>query len=145
MRETVIAKKEHLSAIAELEKATFFEPWSENALQFFLSKENFCVALFVDSNLASYCTLTTVLDEAQIVNVATDGSYKRMGCAKETLERVFEECKKRSIVLISLEVRESNVPAIALYNSLGFSVAGKRKNFYTNPRENALVMIKNLG
>ena len=144
MKEAIIAQKEHLSAIAELEKATFLEPWSEVALELFLEKDNFCVAMFINEKLASYCTVTTVLDEAQIINVATNTYFKRMGCAKQTLDMVFSECKKRNISLISLEVRESNLPAIALYEGLGFSIAGKRKNFYTNPRENALVMIKNL-
>jgi ribosomal-protein-alanine N-acetyltransferase len=64
--------------------------------------------------------------------------------AKDVLLKVFEECTKRGIVFISLEVRESNVPAISLYQSLGFTIEGTRKNFYSNPRENAFVMIKNL-
>ena len=144
MREVILAQKEHLSAIAELEKATFFEPWSEKALELFLEKYNFCVALLDDNNLASYCTVTTVLDEAQIINVATDICYLRMGCAKSVIDAVILECQKRNIISISLEVRESNLPAITLYEGLGFAVAGKRKNFYSNPRENALVMIKNL-
>lgn len=144
MREVIVAQKEHLYAIAELEKATFFEPWSEKALELFLEKDNFCVALFLDNNLASYCTVTTVLDEAQIINVATDIRYKRMGCAKSVIDAVILECQKRNIISISLEVRESNLPAITLYEGLGFSAVGKRKNFYSNPRENALVMIKNL-
>ena len=144
MREITVAKKEHISAIAKLEKETFFEPWSEKALELFLEEQNFCVACFDGDNLASYCTVTTVLDEAQIVNVATDSRYRRMGCAREVLGEVFLECQKRKITLISLEVREGNAPAIKLYEELGVTVAGKRKDFYKNPRENALVMIKNL-
>ena len=144
MREIKIAKKEHISALANLEKETFFEPWSEKSLELFLEEQNFCVACLIDGELASYCTVTTVLDEAQIVNVATDSNFKRMGCAREVLDGVIFECQKRKITLISLEVREGNAPAIALYTKLGFTVAGKRKDFYKNPRENALVMIKNL-
>ena len=144
MREIKIAKKEHISALARLEAATFFEPWSEKSLELFLDSQNFCVLCLEDGNLASYCTVTTVLDEAQIVNVATDSLYKRRGCARDVLREVIFECEKRKIVLISLEVRESNAPAIKLYEELGFTVAGKRKDFYKNPRENALVMIKNL-
>ena len=144
MREITIARKEHISALAELERTTFSDPWSEKALELFLEEQNFCVACFEDGELASYCTVTTVLDEAQIVNVATDSHFKRMGCAREVLDGVIFECQKRKITLISLEVREGNAPAIALYTKLGFTVAGKRKDFYKNPRENALVMIKNL-
>jgi ribosomal-protein-alanine N-acetyltransferase len=100
--------------------------------------------LLEDGDLGSYCTVTTVLDEAQIINVATAERYKRQGCADAVISGVIDECKRRDIVSISLEVRESNAPAISLYEKFGFFVAGKRKNFYTNPRENALVMIKNL-
>lgn len=144
MSEIVLAQKEHLSAIAELEKATFFEPWSERALELFLTDSSFCVACITDGELACYCTVTTVLDEAQIINVATDVRFKRRGCAKKVISAVFDECEKRNITSVSLEVRESNMPAITLYETLGFAIAGKRKDFYKNPRENALVMIKNL-
>ena len=144
MRKIVIAQKEHLCAIAELEKITFCEPWSENALELFLVEPNFCVVCFENDALASYCTVTTVLDEAQIINVATDTCFKRMGYAKDVLKRFFSECKDKNIRSISLEVRESNIPAINLYEELGFVIAGKRKDFYKNPRENAFVMIKNL-
>lgn len=144
MRELILAKKEHLPLIAELEKATFCEPWSEKSLELFLTDSAFCVACLDGKALLSYCTVTTVLDEAQIINVATNLVHRGKGLASEVLKFVFDECKKRNIISISLEVRESNESAIALYNSLGFSVAGLRKNFYTNPSENAFVMIKNL-
>ena len=145
MREIYLSKAEHIKAIAEIEKSTFTHPASENALKMFVEgNDAFCVVLLEDGDLGSYCTVTTVLDEAQIINVATAEQYKRQGCADAVISGVIDECKRRDIVSISLEVRESNVPAIALYEKLGFVVAGKRKNFYTDPRENALVMIKNL-
>ena len=143
MKEILLAKKEHLSLVAILEEKAFSAPWSEKSLEFFLDELNFCVVLLEDGNLASYCTVTTVLDEAQIINVATDSCYKRMGMAEQVLNRVFEECSNRAISSISLEVRESNEGAIALYEKLGFEVLGTRKNFYTEPTENALVMVKN--
>ena len=143
MIEIALAKKEHLSLIASLERATFSSPWSEKSLEFFLEELNFCVVLLNDGELASYCTVSTVLDEAQIINVATDIRFKRLGFAESVLKAVFDECVRRSITSISLEVRESNESAIALYKKLGFEVLGKRKNFYTEPIENALVMVKN--
>ena len=145
MREVYLAQSEHIQAIAELEKATFTHPASENALGMFVeNKDAFCVVLLEDGDLGSYCTVTTVLDEAQIINVATAERYKRQGCADAVISCVIDECKQRDIVSISLEVRESNAPAISLYEKFGFFVAGKRKNFYTDHRDNALVMIKNL-
>lgn len=144
MRDIIIAKREHLPHIATLESKTFDEPWSEQALELFLKENAFCVACYENDELASYCTVMTVLDEAQIINVATDNKYKRQGCGADVIKSVLEECTERALKMVSLEVRESNVPAITLYKNFGFSIEGKRKDFYKNPRENALVMIKNL-
>ncbi len=144
MRETFLAKEEHLLAISEIEKSVFSEPWSQKALELFLADNNFCVAALQNSEVASYCTVVCVLDEAQIVNVATSEAYRGLGLASDVLERVILECQNRNLSMISLEVRESNAPAITLYQKFGFEIAGKRKDFYKNPRENAFVMIKNL-
>lgn len=144
MANIILAEKEHLPLVAELEKLVFQEPWSEKSLELCLTEKAFCVCCFDGEMLTSYCTLITVLDEAQIINVATNPLHWGKGYAKSVLNAVFLECKKREINMISLEVRESNLPAISLYQSIGFTVEGKRKDFYKNPRENALVMIKNL-
>lgn len=144
MIEIILAKKDHLKLVASLESTAFAAPWSEKALEFFLDELNFCAVLLVDGDLASYCTVSTVLDEAQIINVATDERFKRMGMAEKVLTYVFDECLRRRIISISLEVRESNDSAISLYKKLGFECLGNRKNFYTDPIENALVMIKNI-
>lgn len=144
MREIVIAQREHIPLIALLEVKTFHDPWSERALELFLTDGGFCVACLENDVLCAYCTVTTVLDEAQIINVATDEKFKRQGCARMVINRVLDECISRGISYISLEVRESNESAIALYSSLGFSVAGKRNGFYQSPRENALVMVKKI-
>ena len=144
MKEIILAKREHLPLVARLEKDIFADPCSEKGLELFLTDSAFCVCCFDEDTLVSYCTVVTVLDEAQIINVATSTSYRGKGYAKSTLQTVFDECKKREITSISLEVRESNTKAISLYDVLGFTTEGKRKDFYKNPRENALVMIKNL-
>ena len=144
MANIILAKREHLPLVADLEKEIFSEPCSEMGLEIFLDEKNFCALALEDGALASYCTVVTVLDEAQIINVATSSARRGRGYAKMVLEGVFEECRKRGINMISLEVRESNLPAISLYQGLGFTVEGKRRDFYKNPRENALVMIKNL-
>ena len=144
MKKILFAKKEHLPLVADIEKIVFSEPCSEKGLELFLEDKNLCICCFEDDTLVSYCTLVTVLDEAQIINVATSPQFRGRGYAREVVFSVVDECKKRVITLISLEVRESNVPAIELYASFGFTIEGKRKDFYKNPRENAFVMIKNL-
>lgn len=144
MKNIILAKKEHLSFVAELEKEVFSEPWSEKSLELCLTERAFCICCFEDDMLTSYCTVITVLDEAQIINVATSPSYRGIGYATLVLKAVFKECKNRGLTMISLEVRESNLPAISLYRSLEFTVEGRRKDFYKNPREDAFVMIKYL-
>ena len=144
MKKILLAQKEHLPLVANIEKAVFTDPCSEKGLEIFLEEKNLCVCCFEDDTLTAYCTLVTVLDEAQIINVATAPDFRGRGYAKEVISAVFEECKKREIAFISLEVRESNDIATKLYTSFGFTIEGKRKDFYKNPKENALVMIKNL-
>ncbi len=145
MKNAFFARAEHIPLIAELEKQTFSHPWSESSLNMFFETESALYAIcLADGELASYCTMMLVLDEVQIINVATAEKYKRQGYAEAVIELTLEEARRRGISSISLEVRESNAPAIALYEKFGFFEAGKRKDFYTDPRENALVMIKSL-
>lgn len=139
-----IVKAEHLSAIAEIERECFSEPWSEEALGLFVREGAFGVIVSYNGEIGSYCTVLQALDEAQIINVATRSELRGRGLARATVERVIEECKKRNIVSVSLEVRRSNVAAISLYEALGFCVCGERRGFYKDPREDALIMIKEI-
>ena len=141
---TEIAKRDHLSAIAEIEAECFAEPWSESALELFLGDGAFAVVGEKDGETVAYCTLTTVLDEAQIINVATRKEHRGMGYARAVIERVIEECKARGIASVSLEVRRSNAAAITLYGNAGFCICGERRGFYKAPREDALIMVKQI-
>ena len=92
-------------------------------------------------SLAAYGGMLTVLDEGQITNIATAPQYRRMGLGRRIMDALEQYSSNNGIIFLSLEVRESNRAAIELYSSLGFKVEGKRKDFYTNPREAALVMV----
>lgn len=145
MREVVFAEREHIPLIADLEAKTFANPSSESTLHHLLDTDGAKLVICIeDGKLLSYCSAVFVLDEVQILNVATAPEYKKQGFAKEVIGFLINESKKSGMLSISLEVRVSNVPAISLYNGFGFFVAGTRKDFYVNPRENAFVMIKNL-
>ena len=144
MEKLTLATDSHLVSVAEIERTVFHEPWSENALKIFLDDANFCAVCAHDDEVLSYCTVTSVLDEAQIVNIATAKNSLRRGYASQVLDFVISECKKRRINSISLEVRVSNNAAIALYESKGFSKEGIRRSFYSHPREDAYVMIKEI-
>ena len=81
------------------------------------------------------------VDEGQITNIATHPDFRRMGYGRAIVEALIKYAKNNHLDSISLEVRESNKAAIALYGDLGFKVEGRRKDFYTKPTEAALVMV----
>ena len=87
------------------------------------------------------CT-SFILDEAYITNVAVFPEYRKMGVGTALLNKVFALKDELNLSFVSLEVRQSNLSAIRLYEKLGFKTEGTRKNFYTNPLENALIMTK---
>ena len=130
---------DYVSAVAAIEKRCFSNPWSETAVNAEL--ENHCSEIYialVDGTAAGYANIYSVLDEMDIVRVAVLPEYRRQGIAAEILKTVLAE--KQGTVY--LDVRESNHPAISLYKSLGFVDTGVRKNYYTNPTENAILMMR---
>lgn len=132
----------HLCGVAELERLCFAEPWSQNALALLLQDANVgIVALDENGTPIGYGGLLTVLDEGQVTNIAVHPDHRGMGVGRAILEQLITESKARGIREISLEVRASNLPAISLYQSRGFTTAGVRKGFYRHPTEDGLVMI----
>ena len=135
-------KEHHITQIAELEKICFSEPWSENAIMdSYRSGTVFCVAA-KGKNVLGYVGMKPVLDEGYITNVAVFPEYRRLGVAKELMKRLDLIASEKQLSFISLEVRESNFPAISLYESFGYKKEGLRKNFYREPTENAIIMTK---
>lgn len=148
MSEFVIKKieKNEIHGVAELEKLCFCCPWSEEALGLLLGESavGFCAVDGVGRVLA-YGGMMCVLDEGEITNIATHPDARRKGLGKAVVSALLDYGKSHGLVSFSLEVRESNLAAIALYEGLGFESVGIRKNFYTKPTENAVIMIKNIG
>ena len=135
----------HLEGVAEIERLCFAEPWSQQALALLLQDANLgVIALDEQGTPIGYGGLLTVLDEGQITNIAVHPNFRGMGVGKAILEKLIFESENRGIREISLEVRQSNHPAKALYQSHGFEIAGVRKGFYRHPAEDGLVMILSL-
>ena len=138
-------EKRHIDAIAELETECFSDPWSvnsisselDNPLSLWLVAESF-------GEVVGYIGSQTVLDEADMMNLAVAPMYRRQGVAESLITELCEKLLEACVTTLSLEVRESNAPAIALYEKLGFTLAGVRPNYYFNPRENALILKKKL-
>lgn len=133
----------HLSQAAELEQLCFTQPWSESSLAILTQQNGVGIAALTDGGkLVGYCGMLTVLDEGQITNVAVHPEFRRMGIGTALLNRLLEEANALGVTQISLEVRESNSAAKALYLRHGFTVAGVRKRFYSHPTEDGLVMVR---
>ena len=134
---------ESIPAVAGIEKECFSVPWSENALKEELSNEN---AHFFTASLSKeiigYIGLHIICDEGYIANVAVKKAHRRKGIGNKLVSKAIDICKEHDCSFITLEVRKSNRSAISLYEKLGFEVCGERKDFYSSPTENALIMTK---
>ena len=135
---------ELIPAIAEIERECFSHPWSENALQEELFNDTACfiAAVTETGEVAGYAGLHCVLDEGYIDNIAVRDRYRRQGVAGELLG-AFLRFGKANLAFLTLEVRASNEPAIALYSKYGFKEVGRRKGYYDAPKEDAVLMTLN--
>ena len=131
---------QHLAGVAALEKAVFSHPWSERSLELLCGETAFGFVALEGEDVTAYGGMLTVLDEGQITNIATHPDHRRQGLAAGVLSALLEEARERGLLSLTLEVRASNQPAIALYQKFGFSAVGRRARFYTHPTEDALIM-----
>ena len=138
-------QKEHLAAVAEIERLCFSQPWSEKALELLLGESGVGFVCLAEDEVTAYGGMMLDPWEGQITNIATHPDHRRRGYGNAVTDALLKEAAARNAEQVSLEVRASNASAIALYEGLGFAIAGRRKGFYQNPREDALVMIKTFG
>ena len=133
----------HVAQIAELEKICFSDPWSEKSINSELNNElAIWLTAIVGERVAGYIGSQTVIDETDMMNVAVHPDFRRRGIAETLVNELVQHLKVRGSHCLTLEVRASNTPAIALYEKLGFTDIGRRKNYYRNPREDALILRK---
>ncbi len=138
---------ERVSEVGRLEELCFSEPWSEGAFLDACGNGMYDYFIAVDpanGYVCGYGGMYSVLDTSEITNIAVLPDYRRRGIGGLILERLTEEAEKRGSELLQLEVRESNLPASALYEKLGFKIVGRRKNYYRRPTEDAILMTKEL-
>jgi ribosomal-protein-alanine N-acetyltransferase len=137
---------EHIDRALELEALCFTDPWGRASLELLCRPE---VAAFAcvtpEGRPVSYGGAFCVAGDGEIIDLATDPEYRRMGCAAAVLDAVLDELAARGATIVSLEVRRSNAAAASLYMSRGFRPVGIRKGYYRLPAEDAVVMRKTIG
>ena len=132
---------EHLDGVEALEKSCFSHPWSRQSLERELENEqSLFYAAVEDGQVIGYIGMSFVLDEGYIYNVAVDGNHRKNGVGSALIRTLVTHCKKEGFAFLTLEVRESNAAARSLYQHFGFIKVGERKNYYSDPTENAVLM-----
>lgn len=133
-------KESEIPFIARIEEKCFSKPWSEDSIRSsFENKANRFYIAEKDGEIIAYIGLSVSVDEGYILNVATLPEYRRQGIAKALINYIINMCSDK-LRFITLEVRPSNTSAVKLYEGFGFEKVGERKNYYSNPTENAVLM-----
>lgn len=136
-------EKEHLSAVVDIEQNSFTHPWSITSFEEELCKQNSHLFVAIDNDtVVGYAVMSTVLDEGSLLDIAVDENYRRKGVAKALFDKLLDVAKEKELAFITLEVRASNKSARALYEALGFECIAVRKNYYSKPSEDAVLMTK---
>lgn len=138
-------KAHHVPQVAELEKLCFSAPWSANSIAHELTTDySFWLVAEDDGAVVGYIGSQIAFPEADVMNVAVRPEYRRRGVGQILVEALSTHLRNIDCESLTLEVRASNAPAIALYEKLGFAQVGRRPNYYRNPKEDALILRKEL-
>lgn len=135
------ARREDIPAIAALERAFFSAPATEEQLLCQLESGQYVMLCArEDGEVVGSADYQFVLDEGYIGNVAVKERFRRKGVGEALVQSLLREAEERSLAFLTLEVREGNAPARALYEKCGFTAVGRRQNYYEKPREDAILM-----
>ena len=133
----------HIASIAELEKECFSDPWSVASISSELTNSlSLWIVAMDDDKLVGYVGSQSVMGWADMMNLAVAPDYRKQGVGQALVLELIEQLKAAKVSCLTLEVRASNAPAIALYTKMGFLEVGRRPNYYRNPKEDALILRK---
>lgn len=138
---------EDLDQVMSLELACFSVPWTKESFEQELTKNKLANYLVIEENdaIIGYGGTWYVMDEGHITNIAVHPEHRKKGLGKKLVAAMIEEAKKHQMTQMTLEVRVSNLPAIKLYEGMGFSSVGIRPKYYTDNHEDAMIMWVKLG
>ena len=137
-----------LDGVIAIEQASFTNPTTREWYQNELERPDVCYVFVIrlpEAPVAGFCAFWKVVDQIHINNLAVHPAYRGRGLGRLLLARVLEEAAALNAPHATLEVRRSNAPACRLYESAGFSLAGIRTSYYTNPIEDALILSRTGG
>lgn len=131
-----------IDEVVRIEKACFSMPWSKESFLSSMDSGNtaFFIAAAADGKAVGYAGIQHILDEGYVTNIAALPLYRRLGIGRLLLEKLINFAIEKKLSTLSLEVRPTNINAIALYESVGFVQIGFRKNFYQKPTEDCIIM-----
>ena len=131
--------------IARLEAENFTDAWSEESLgSTFEYDYNHLLIEEKDGRVVGYIIYADIQGDAELLRIAVDKRYRRMGIGNKLMKDMISEFVEAGTDRISLEVRAHNLPAIALYKKYGFEEIFVRENYYHNPDDDALILIKGM-
>ena len=116
------------------------EGWSTNAIRETLDLNGHYFAAYINGEFAGHAGLTSVAGEGYINNIVTLASFRKLGIGTQLVKALIQFANENNLEFLTLEVRESNTAAINLYTKNNFKECGKRKRFYSNPTEDAIIM-----
>ncbi len=144
--EIIPTTTEHLDRIVEIEALCFTTPWSRKSFADSMANEHI-ISFFtatVNGDIAGYICVFHLFEEGELLNIAVSPDYRKRGLGQALMNKMYDCLKLKNITRITLEVRESNTNAKNLYLKNGFKPIGVRRNYYTSPTENGIVMEKHL-
>ncbi|TIH19768.1 ribosomal-protein-alanine N-acetyltransferase [Marinifilum sp. JC120] len=131
---------EHITQLRALESLCFAYQWTEEQFRLGLEKNAFFVLGYEEQGmLIGYLAYSIVLDEMEVLNLGVHPEFRRKGIGRALMHDLMRRCQEMDMKRGLLDVKESNIPAIGLYESLGFVQVGVRKNYYPDTREDALL------
>ena len=134
-------KRDDCEVVSEIEKKCFSDPWSKESFEAEFNLDYaFYFAAYEENEVVGYIGVHNTPWEGEITMIAVHLAYRRRGIAQKLLETLIAFEKEKGVEQINLEVRESNLPALKLYENCGFVRNGIRKNYYKIPVENAILM-----
>ena len=143
MTSIIPMQQQHVAQVAELERICLSDPWSEKSVAEELGNPlSIWLVCVEEDRVLGYVGSQTVLGETDMMNIAVSPESRRRGIGEALIAALVEKLKARQSHCLSLEVRASNAPAVALYEKLGFLQVGRRRGYYHNSKEDALILRK---